>query len=64
MTISVVLRLIESALATGRVVGEAEIVQTGERVVVQDEQGLLEFLRGGVAARPEAPAPDEDDGDD
>lgn len=45
MTISIVLRLIESALAEGRVAGEAEIVRTGERAVVKDEQCLLAFLR-------------------
>jgi hypothetical protein len=64
MTISVVLRLIESALAAARVAGEAEIVRTGERVVVHDEQELLQFLRRGEARPANATVPDEDDGND
>jgi hypothetical protein len=45
MTVSVVLRLIEQALATGRLAGEAELVATGERAVVKDADELLAFVR-------------------
>jgi hypothetical protein len=45
MTVSVVLRLVEQALAAGRLAGEAEVVETGERRVVRDAEDLLAFLR-------------------
>jgi hypothetical protein len=45
MTISVVLRLVEQALACGRLAGEAEIVETGERAAVRDADELVQFLR-------------------
>lgn len=45
MTIAVVLRLVEKALAVGRLAGEAEIVGTGERRTVRDAAELVEFLR-------------------
>jgi hypothetical protein len=48
MAISVVLRLVEQALRAGRLAGEAEIVQTGERVVVRDADELVRFLRPAV----------------
>jgi hypothetical protein len=44
MTVSVVLRLAEQALAAGRLAGEAEVVETGERTVVRDADGLVRFL--------------------
>ena len=45
MTISVVLRLVEQALAGGRLAGEVEIVDTGERASVRDAEELVRFLR-------------------
>jgi hypothetical protein len=56
MTISVVLRLVDSALDAGRLAGEAELVATGERRVVRNAQELLAFLAGAAAVdghRPE-----------
>jgi hypothetical protein len=47
MTISVVLRLVEQALASGRLAGEAEIVETGERAAVRDATELLTFVTRG-----------------
>ncbi len=44
VTISVVLRLVERALAGGRLAGEAEIVETGERGTVRDGAELVDFL--------------------
>jgi hypothetical protein len=46
MTISLVLRIAPEALAAGRLAGEAEVVETGERVVVRDADELVAFLRG------------------
>jgi hypothetical protein len=45
MTISVVLRLAERALDCGRLAGEAEVVETGERRTVRNAEELIEFLR-------------------
>jgi hypothetical protein len=45
MTVSVVLRIADAALAAGRLAGEAELVATGERVVVKDADELLAFVR-------------------
>lgn len=52
MTISIVLRLAEQALAAGRLAGEAEIVETGERASVRDADELVRFLR---EPRPQPP---------
>jgi len=54
MTVSVVLRLVEQALASGRLAGEAEVVATGERRSVRDAKELLEFLREARGATPPA----------
>jgi hypothetical protein len=45
MTVSVVLRIADAALAAGRLAGEAELVATGERAVVKDADDLLAFVR-------------------
>jgi hypothetical protein len=44
MTLSVVLRLIPGELLEGRIAGEAEVVETGERRIVRDLDELLRFL--------------------
>jgi hypothetical protein len=44
MTVSVILRLLASNLAQGRVVGRAEIVDTGETVSFKDQQEMLDFI--------------------
>jgi hypothetical protein len=46
MTISVVLRLAEQALATGRLAGEVHLVASGERAEIRDAEELVAFLRG------------------
>jgi hypothetical protein len=51
MTVSVVLRLVEQALAAGRLAGEAEVVETGERRIVRDAEGLVVFLASLGARR-------------
>jgi len=61
MAISVVLRVAGSALANGRLAGEAEIVATGERAVVRDAEDLLAFLRRGQIERRTETAFDEHD---
>lgn len=60
MAISVVLRLVERALVAGRLAGEAEIVETGERRVVRDADDLVRFL-GGSAAPPSERRSGEDE---
>jgi hypothetical protein len=45
VTVSVVLRIADAALADGRLAGEAELVATGERAVVRDAGELISFLR-------------------
>ena len=55
MTVSVVLRLAEQALAAGRLAGEAEVVETGERRVVRDAEGLVTFLASRVLPAAETP---------
>jgi hypothetical protein len=42
--VAVVLRLLPEALAEGRVVGHAEIVDTGERKPIRSAQELVEVL--------------------
>lgn len=44
MSISVVLRLVPSALAEGRLAGEAEVVGTGRRGVIRDAAELIAFV--------------------
>jgi hypothetical protein len=60
MTVSLLLRLVEEALASGRLAGEAVLVETGERAVVRDAQEIVEFVRSG--SRAEAPEEGGDDG--
>jgi hypothetical protein len=50
MTISVVLRLADAALAAGRLAGEVELVATGEREVIRSAEELMAFLRRGSPA--------------
>jgi hypothetical protein len=50
MTVSLLLRLAAEALASGRLAGEAVLVETGERAVVRDAQELVEFVCGGSQA--------------
>lgn len=57
MAISVVLRLVEQALRAGRLAGEVEVVETGERRVVKDAEEIVRFLRNGQAV--EAPPASE-----
>jgi hypothetical protein len=62
MNVSVLLRLLREPLAAGRLVGEVEVVDTGERTVVRDVEQLVDYLRAcvggdgteieGVAGRP------------
>jgi hypothetical protein len=54
MTVSLLLRLVERALAAGRLTGEAVLVETGERAVVRDAQEIVEFVRGGSRSGSEA----------
>jgi hypothetical protein len=54
MTVSLLLRLAAEALASGRLAGEAVLVETGERAVVRDAQELVEFVRGGGRSGSEA----------
>lgn len=44
MSVSVILRLATEAIAEGRLAGEAEIVATGDRVVVTSAEQLVAFL--------------------
>jgi hypothetical protein len=44
VTVSVVLRLVDTALHAGRLAGEAEIVATGERATVRDADELIRFV--------------------
>jgi hypothetical protein len=55
MTVSVVLRLVERALASGRLAGEARLVESGETAVIRDAEELVAFLRGAdtVTGRPD-----------
>lgn len=57
MAISVVLRLVEQALRAGRLAGEVEVVETGERRVVKDADELVRFLRPGAGGDAVRPAP-------
>lgn len=45
MTISLLLRVAPEALAAGRLAGEAELVETGERTIVRDADELIAFMR-------------------
>jgi len=44
MTVAVILRLLGGNLAQGRVVGRAEIVDTGETFAFRDEQEMVAFI--------------------
>lgn len=52
MSVSVLLRLMPTALTEGRVAGHAEIVDTGESVVFKDLEEMVAFLRGAGARDP------------
>lgn len=45
VSIAVLLRLLREPLVAGRLVGEAELVDTGERTVVRDAGQLIAYLR-------------------
>jgi hypothetical protein len=51
MTVSVLLRLVPESLRAGAIVGEAELVETGERALVRDVAELVEFLKRTGSAR-------------
>jgi hypothetical protein len=59
MTISVVLRLAEQALATGRLAGEAHLVASGETAEIRSAEELVAFARGGGGGARGAADPDE-----
>ena len=44
MTVSVVLRLIPDELRSGKIVGEAEVVATGERQIIRSMAELVALL--------------------
>ena len=44
VTISVVLRLVDSSVRTGRIAGEVEVVTTGQRQLIGDVEDLVSFL--------------------
>jgi hypothetical protein len=48
VTVPVLLRLLREQLASGRLVGEAELVETGERTLVRDARQLVAYLRERV----------------
>ena len=45
VNISVLLRLLREPLASGRVIGQVEVVDTGDRALVHDERELVAYLR-------------------
>lgn len=47
MTVAYVLRLVDSALAEGRIAGTAEVVESGEVIAVHCADDLLLALLGG-----------------
>ena len=47
---SVILNLSSSALAAGRLAGQAEIVSSGERRLVRDAEELTTFLKESATA--------------
>jgi hypothetical protein len=44
MAVSILVRLVSSALSTRRVAGEVEVVSTGERQIFRDADELLAIL--------------------
>lgn len=52
MTISVVLRLVDDELAEGRLVGEAQLVESGHVAVFRSLEELLAILRPDPALAP------------
>jgi hypothetical protein len=61
VNISVLLRLLREPLASGHVVGQVEVVETGERMVVRNVKELVAYLRERAAADTEAMASEEVD---
>lgn len=58
MTVSVVLRLVERALASGRLAGEAHLVESGETREIRNADELVAFLQsGGEATAPVETSP-------
>lgn len=55
VTVPVLLRLLREPLAAGRLVGEAELVETGERILIRDARQLIACLRD--RARPQGGGP-------
>jgi hypothetical protein len=59
MTLSVVLRLLTEALERGRLAGQLEVVETGERTLVRDADEMVAFLQKRTEqARPERDVPE------
>jgi hypothetical protein len=61
VTVLVVLRLAAQALAGGTLAGEAELVATGEKRVVESAEELLAFLRERAERHPRRRAGAGDD---
>jgi hypothetical protein len=55
-TISVVLRVLSEPAAEGRLVGQAEVVSTGELVAVRAADELVDLVRRLVDPEPLGPA--------
>ncbi len=49
MSISVLLRLVREPLASGQLVGQVEVVETGERTVVRSAGELIGYLRATLS---------------
>jgi hypothetical protein len=54
MTLSVLLRLLPGPLAAGQLVGEVEVVRTGDRAKVRNTQELVAYLQQRAQAAPPA----------
>ena len=50
MTVSVVLRLVPEAVASGRLAGEVEDVASGDRTLIASAEQLLEFVAAHLPA--------------
>jgi hypothetical protein len=59
MTLSVLLRIARDALANGRLAGQVELVESGERTVVRDSEELIAFLRAAPVEPPPSGQPSD-----
>ena len=50
MTVSVVLRLVPEAVASGRLAGEVEDVASGDRTLIASAEQLVEFVAAHLPA--------------